>query len=101
MRNFEVIFLAEARDFLIEIDEKSRDKIIFNIDKSKVKSDSELFKKLKGEIWEFRTLYNKTTIGSLLFGIKKTNRRPWFWLLMELLSRQKKHLKKRLKRQRK
>jgi len=60
MRNFEVIFLAEARDFLIEIDEKSRDKIIFNIDKSKVKSDNELFKKLKGEIWEFRTLYNKT-----------------------------------------
>ena len=60
MRTFEVIFLAEARDFLMEIDEKSRDKIIFNIDKSKIKSDSELFKKLKGEIWEFRTLYNKT-----------------------------------------
>ena len=44
LRNFEVIFLAEAKDFLIEIDEKSRDKIIFNIDKSKVKSDNELFK---------------------------------------------------------
>ena len=35
-------------------------KIIFNIDKSKIKNDNELFKKLKGEIWEFRTLYNKT-----------------------------------------
>ncbi len=60
MNKFEVIFLTEAREFLLEIDEKSRDKIIFNIDKAKIKNDNELFKKLKGEIWEFRTLYNKT-----------------------------------------
>lgn len=60
MDKFKVIFLTEAREFLIELDEKSRDKIIFNIDKSKVKNDNELFKKLKGEIWEFRTLFNKT-----------------------------------------
>jgi short-subunit dehydrogenase len=32
----------------------------FNIDKTRVKSVNELFKKLKDEIWEFRTLYNKT-----------------------------------------
>jgi phage-related protein len=60
MGNFNVIFLTEAREFLLVLDEKSRDKIIFNIDKSKIKNDNELFKKLKGEIWEFRTLYNKT-----------------------------------------
>lgn len=60
MSNFNVIFLTEAREFLLELDEKSRDKIIFNIDKSKIKNDNELFKKLNGEIWEFRTLYNKT-----------------------------------------
>ena len=60
MDKFKVIFLSEARDFLLAIDEKSRDKIIFNIDKSKIKNDNELFKKLKGEIWEFRTLYKKT-----------------------------------------
>ncbi|MCW2119035.1 type II toxin-antitoxin system RelE/ParE family toxin [Flavobacterium sp. 7A] len=60
MTKFNVVFLTEAREFLLEIDEKSRDKIIFNIDKSKIKNDNELFKKLKGEIWEFRTLYNKT-----------------------------------------
>lgn len=57
---FKVLFLTEAREFLLELNEKSRDKIIFNIDKSKIKNDNELFKKLKGEIWEFRTLYNKT-----------------------------------------
>jgi len=60
MDKFKVIFLTEAREFLLELDEKSRDKIIFNIDKSKIKNDNELFKKLKGEIWEFGTLYNKT-----------------------------------------
>ena len=60
MNKFNVIFLTEAREFLLELDEKSRDKMIFNIDKQKIKNDNELFKKLKGEIWEFRTLYNKT-----------------------------------------
>ena len=60
MDKFKVIFLKDARKFLLELDEKSRDKIIFNIDKSKIKNDNELFKKLTGEIWEFRTLYNKT-----------------------------------------
>ena len=50
MKKFEVIFLTEAREFLLEMDEKSRDKVIFNIDKAKVKTDNELFKKLKGEI---------------------------------------------------
>ncbi len=60
MDKFKVIFLTEAREFLLELDEKSRDKIIFNIDKSKIKNNNELFKKLHGEIWEFRTLYNKT-----------------------------------------
>lgn len=60
MNKFEVIFLTQAREFLFKVDEKSRDKIIFNIDKARVKNDKELFKKVKGEIWEFRTLFNKT-----------------------------------------
>jgi hypothetical protein len=38
MTKFEVIFLTEAREFLLLLDEKSRDKIIFNIDKARVKS---------------------------------------------------------------
>lgn len=50
MKRFEVIFLTEAREFLLKLDIKSRDKVIFNIDKAKVKTDNELFKKLKGEI---------------------------------------------------
>jgi len=55
-QKFDVLFMEEVRTFLNSIDEKSRDKIIYNIDKAKSKNDKELFKKLKGEIWEFRTL---------------------------------------------
>ena len=60
MKRFEVIFLTEVREFLLKLDIKSRDEAIFNIDKAKIKTDNELFKKLKGEIWELRTLVNKT-----------------------------------------
>ncbi len=60
MQKFEVIFLTEAREFLLLLDEKSREKVIFNIDKAKIKTDKEIFKKLQGKIWEFRTLYKKT-----------------------------------------
>jgi len=58
-KKIKVRFLKEIFDFLDTLDEKSRNKILFNIDKSKVKKDSELFKKLDAHIWEFRTLFNK------------------------------------------
>jgi phage-related protein len=58
--NFNVEFLEEAIMFLDKTDEKARTKIIYNIHKSKVVRDDDLFKKLNGDIWEFRTLYNKT-----------------------------------------
>ena len=46
--------------FLDKLDEKARDKIIYNIHKARVTNDKELFKKLTEEIWEFRTLFNRT-----------------------------------------
>jgi phage-related protein len=71
MKKFDVIFLTEAREFLKQIDEKSRVKIIFNIDKARQKNDKELFKKLKQEIWEFRTLHNKTAYRIFAFWDKE------------------------------
>ena len=71
MKKFEVIFLTEAREFLLELDTKSREKVIFNIDKAKIKTDNKLFKKLKGEIWEFRTLFNKTHFRIFAFWDKE------------------------------
>ena len=73
LKKFEVIFLKEAREFLIEIDQKCRDKNIFNIDKAKIKNDKELFKKLNEEIWEFRTLYNGTNYRIFDFWDKRNN----------------------------
>jgi len=56
---FRVEFLEEANEFLDGLDEKTRDKIFYNIWKARSTNDKELFKKLQGEIWEFRTKYNK------------------------------------------
>ena len=57
---FRVIFLDEAKEFLDGLDEKTRNKIIYNVWKSRSFNNNELFKKLQDEIWEFRTLYNKS-----------------------------------------
>ena len=57
---FKVQFLEEAAEFLDSLNEKAREKIIYNIRKAQVTNDKELFKKLNNEIWEFRTLFKKT-----------------------------------------
>ena len=57
---FRVEFLEEAKQFLDGVDEKARNKILYNIWKARSINDKELFKKLQDEIWEFRTKFNKT-----------------------------------------
>ena len=57
-QRFSVEFLPEAVEFMNILDDKAREKIYFNIKKAQFISDSELFKKLNTDIWEFRTLYN-------------------------------------------
>jgi len=70
---FDVKFLEDATGFLDLLDEKPRDKIIYNINKARISNDKELFKKLKGEIWEFRTLYNKIYYRLFAFWDKTDN----------------------------
>jgi phage-related protein len=55
---FEIELLPEAIEFLESLDEKTREKIYYNANKSQFVNDNELFKKLSEFIWEFRTLYN-------------------------------------------
>ena len=57
---FNIQFLEDANEFIAKLDQKPREKIIYNIRKSQIISDKDLFKKLNNEIWEFRTLYKKT-----------------------------------------
>lgn len=70
---FQVIFLEEAAQFLDNLDDKTRYKVIYNIVKAKSSTDKELFKKIKGEIWEFKTLFNKTHYRLFAFWDKTGN----------------------------
>lgn len=65
--------MEDVDEFLLMIDQKSKDKILYNIERARYYNDKELFKKLKGEIWEFRTLYNKTYFRMFAFW-DKTNK---------------------------
>jgi len=56
---FRVEFLEDAKDFLDGLDDKAKEKILYNIWKARFINDSELFKKLQDEIWEFRTKFSK------------------------------------------
>ncbi len=57
---FRVEFLEEAKIFLDGLDDKTKEKILYNIWKARFVNDNELFKKLQDEIWEFRTKFSKT-----------------------------------------
>ena len=55
---FDIKLLPEAIAFLENLDDKTREKIYYNIKKAQFVNDNELFKKLNDSIWEFRTLYH-------------------------------------------
>lgn len=55
---FDIELLPEAIAFLENLDDKTREKIYYNIKKSQFVNDNELFKKVNDFIWEFRTMYN-------------------------------------------
>ncbi len=92
MKNFETIFLETAKEFIASLDKKSASKVFYNIDVAEQANDTKIFKKLKGEIWEFRSKYlgnqhrllafwdksnNKNTLVIAIHGfIKKTNKVP-------------------------
>ena len=56
-QKFEVELLEEAFNFLEKMEMKPRKKVLQNMNRAKFLTDPKLFKKLEGEIWEFRTLY--------------------------------------------
>ncbi len=69
---FEIVILEEAFEFLKKLDKKHSEKILYNIRKAQMEQNSELFKKLKDDIWEFRTLYQGLQYRFLAFW-DKTN----------------------------
>ncbi len=91
-KKFSVELLPDAVEFLEILDDKTREKIYYNIKKSQYITDNELFKKLNDNIWEFRTLYKSKAYRLFAFWdktddsetlvlathghIKKTNKTP-------------------------
>ncbi|MBC6425881.1 MAG: type II toxin-antitoxin system RelE/ParE family toxin [Ekhidna sp.] len=73
MKRFEVSFLEEAVVFLDHLDEKAREKIIYNVKEAQMSNDKELFKKLTNDIWEFRTRFKKTYYRLFAFRDKTEN----------------------------
>jgi phage-related protein len=73
---FEVVFMQEASEFLKDLQPQARKKIYYNIAKvANGLKDSDLFKKTDGasDLWEFRTLYNKTYYRLFAFWDKDVN----------------------------
>ena len=71
---FMVELLPEAVSFVESLSTKAREKILYNIRKSQFINDPELFKKLNENIWEFRTLHNRTHYRIFAFWDKTNNK---------------------------
>lgn len=70
---FDVDFLDEAISFMDSLEIKARRKIYYNIRKSCIVNDPELFKKLTDYIWEFRTLFDNKYYRLFAFWDKTDN----------------------------
>ena len=75
MRYFETRFLEDANEFIAGLDFKTVKKIFYNIDLIEQTNDPKLFKKLKNEIWEFRTKFAGLEIRLLAFWDKSDNKK--------------------------
>ena len=73
MRYFDTRFLDEADEFIASLKPKTIKKILYNIDLAEQTNDPRLFKKLKKEIWEFRTKYEGLQVRLLAFWDKTNN----------------------------
>jgi len=67
-------FLEEANEFIAKLDHKTIKKILYNIDLAEQTNDPKLFKKLKNDIWEFRTKFAGLQIRLLAFWDKTDNK---------------------------
>ncbi len=72
--NFDVEYLDEATQFILSLPVKVREKVLYNITKSRYVIDKNLFSKLGDtEIWEFRTLYSGNIYRLFAFWNKEKN----------------------------
>ena len=99
--NFEIELLPEAIEFLENLDDKTREKIYYNIRKSQFVNDNELFKKLNDFIWEFRTLYNGKAYRLFSFWDRIDAKETLVVATHGILKKYRKRHRKKLKRRKK
>ncbi len=75
IKRFETILLEDVMIFLKQVGEKPRNKIFQNIERASHQTDPKLFKKLAGDIWEFRTVYAGLQYRLLAFWDKRDNKK--------------------------
>ena len=66
-KRFDVLFLDEARDFLLGLSKEEQAEILADIRTATTLINSTLFKKLNKDIWEFRSKYNGRQFRMLAF----------------------------------
>ena len=75
--NFGIELLPEAIEFLETLDNKTREKIYYNIKKAQFVNDNELFKKLNDFIWKFRLYIKAKHTDFFHFGTKRKETKLW------------------------
>lgn len=70
-KQFTTHFLKGGLKFINSLDARLQKKVLYNIQHAEYSVDAELFKKVRGNIWEFRTNYMKTQIRLLAFWYKQ------------------------------
>ncbi|MGM9694182.1 MAG: type II toxin-antitoxin system RelE/ParE family toxin [Alloprevotella sp.] len=72
---FKFVMLAEAKKFILSLPKSAMNKILYNIQRvAEGEQNVELFKKLESSnIWEFRTLYNRSHYRLFAFWDTRNN----------------------------
>jgi phage-related protein len=97
-QNFEIEILPEAVEFLESLEERIREKVYYNMRKSQLIHDKELFKKLNEFIWEFRTEYNNKSYRFFSFWDKTENQGAWVIATHGILKKTQKTPPKEIKK---
>lgn len=90
--------MNDAIDFMNSLDSKARRKIYYNLKKSQIINDPELFKKLNEKIWEFRTLFEKKQYRLFAFWDKTDNKETLVLATHGIIKKTKKTPKSEIKK---
>jgi hypothetical protein len=100
MIKYKIIFLELVKGFLERLDSKTRKKVLYNAWKSREVNDPELFKKLDGNIWEFRMKFLTKQIRLLAFWDKTEKTEAIVIATHGFIKKPKRHQNRRLKKRR-